>query len=306
MWFEIRKSIVTFFLHLMGCLPLRVHYFNSRWISFLIERVFKYRIWSVDDNLAHAFPEKSPQQRLEIRHEFYRHFTRIFLEALWFGTCKNPKKLRKASIVTVKNPELLKKLYDNSPSVMILSAHTGNWELTGGFIVYCAEKGIEFNEDVFVVVYRKLNNKLFDKIMIENRTAPIRDENFSGVLESRQVLRYILKNRDNKRIYDFITDQRPYFTKAEDKNLPKVNFMNRECSVMTASAEIACKGGMSVVYMRVMEERPGHYTMEFVPITENASGMDHMDIIHQYYKLLEDDIRKQPYNYLWSHNRWAW
>lgn len=303
MWFDIRKSIVTFFLHLIGCLPLRVHYFNSKWVSFILEKVVRYRVKLVDVNIACAFPEKSKEERLRIRHQFYGHFTRIFLEALWFGTCKNPDKLRKASVVTVKNPELLQRLYDSSPSVMVLSAHTGNWELMGGFNTYCAAKGVTFDDNAFVVVYRKLNNKIFDKIMIENRTAPILDKNFNGVLESKQVLRYMIKNRNQRRIYDFITDQRPYFTQYES---PRVTFMHRQCSVMSSSAEIACKFGMSVLYLRMMEESIGHYSIELVPITENASGMDYMDIIHQYYKLLEDDLHEQPYNYLWSHNRWAW
>lgn len=303
MWFKVKKSIVSFLLHLFGSLPLRVHYFNARWIAVLLEKVVKYRVDLVDENLSFAFPEKSPEERLQIRHEFYRHFARIFLEAMWFGTCHDGRKLRRAGIVTALNPEDLVRLYESAPSVMILSAHTGNWELIGGMNSYSPKSEEMFDEDTWVVVYRKLNNKIFDSIMLENRTAPLHNRNFEGALESKKVLRYMLQHRNDKRVYDFIADQRPYFSQYDT---PKIEFMNRRCSVMSASSEIACKFGMAVVYLRMKELHEGKYTMEFVTICEDASKMDYMDIIKQYYKLLEDDLRDQPYNYLWTHNRWAW
>jgi len=44
--------------------------------------------------------------------------------------------------------------------------------------------------------------------------------------------------------------------------------------------------------------------MTAVPIAENASESTVSDIMTQYYKLLEEDLREQPWNYLWTHKRW--
>lgn len=288
-------------LRLAGRLPLRIHYFNSIWLSWLIEKVVKYRVALVDDNLKHAFPEKSEEERLQIRHEFYRHFARIFVEAIWFGACRNARRLRRSGIVNIVNPELLADLYEKSPSVMMMTAHTGNWELFGGVSSYTPGKEGILDEDAFVVVYRELSDKVFDQIMLKNRTAPLKNKNWDGAIETKKILRYIISHRNSKKIYNFITDQKPYL---DQYNYPVINFMNRDCRVMTASAEIATRFGMSVVYLRMMEQKAGKYTIELIPICEDASNMDPMDIVREYYRLLEADLRSQPYNYLWTHNRW--
>ena len=62
---------------------------------------------------------------------------------------------------------------------------------------------------------------------------------------------------------------------------------------------------MSVAYLTMRREGRGHYVMRYVPICENASRMEVQDIMQQYYRLLEADIRQQPENYLWTHQRFA-
>lgn len=294
------KPVVVFFLRLIGYLPLSIHYFNSVWIAFIIEHIVRYRTRLVDKNLEHSFPEKSVKERKKIRHEFYRHFTRIFLEAIWFGSCRNPERLRRSKIAKMVNPEYLNELFEQSPSIMLMCAHTGNWELFGGVTNYSPDVPLKMTMDNFVVVYRRLKNVMFDEIMKENRKAPITTE-FDGIVESKNILRYVLKHREGKKLYAFITDQKPYF--PNEGNL-KVNFMNKECTSMTASAGLANKFDMACVYVRMREERWGRYTIEFVPIAEKASTMDPDDMIRRYYELLEEDLKAQPYNYLWSHNRW--
>ena len=50
--------------------------------------------------------------------------------------------------------------------------------------------------------------------------------------------------------------------------------------------------------------RKGGYDIEYIPICEDASKMSVEEMIDRYYKLLEEDLRIQPFNYLWTHNRW--
>ena len=52
-------------------------------------------------------------------------------------------------------------------------------------------------------------------------------------------------------------------------------------------------------------DRQGHYLMRYTPICEDASKMSVQEMMDRYYKLLEEDIRKQPENYLWTHQRFA-
>ena len=115
------------------------------------------------------------------------------------------------------------------------------------------------------------------------------------------MVRYVFEHRAEKKIYNFITDQHPYF---KSKDFLVVNFMHRDCDSMRGAAALACKFGMAVCYMGMPSDSRGHYKIEYTTIADDASDMDPDDIMRQYYKLLEKDLQAQPWNYLWTHNRW--
>ena len=300
MLYKIGKFLLQGFIKLIGKCPLGFHHFNARWIGWCIENVFKYRTGLVEVNLANAFPEKSQLDRDTIKHQFYVHFAKIFLEAAWFSAC-NKERLRKSHIAEIINPELLNRLYDQRPSIMIMSSHSGNWEIMGGACNYSYKEDFHFNDLDICSVYRQLSNQMMNEIMEDIRLAVISDRKaFTGYMESRNVLRYVFKNKDKKKIYLFTTDQRPYFSGSDHM---KVTFMNRPCYAMSASAGVAKKFGMAVVYQRMLE-RKGGYDIEYIPICEDASKMSVEEMVDKYYRLLEEDLRTQPYNYLWTHNRW--
>ena len=300
MLYKIRKFLLQGFIKLIGMCPLGFHHFNARWIGWCIENVFKYRTGLVEVNLANAFPEKSQLDRDKIKHQFYVHFAKIFLEAAWFSAC-DKERLRKSHIAEIINPELLNRLYDQRPSIMIMSSHSGNWEIMGGACNYSYKEDFHFSDLDICSVYRQLSNQMMNEIMEDIRLAVISDRKaFTGYMESRNVLRYVFKNKDKKKIYLFTTDQRPYFSGSDHM---KVTFMNRPCYAMSASAGVAKKFGMAVVYQRMLE-RKGGYDIEYIPICEDASKMSVEEMVDKYYRLLEEDLRTQPYNYLWTHNRW--
>ena len=46
------------------------------------------------------------------------------------------------------------------------------------------------------------------------------------------------------------------------------------------------------------------YRMTIVPICEHAAGEDPLDLMQRYFRLLQEDLECQPWNYLWTHKRW--
>lgn len=288
---------------LFALLPLKVHYCLSGVLAFLAEKIFRYRVSLVQENLERSFPARDQAWIKDIRHKFYRHFADVIAETVWFGGCRKPERLRRARLVELANPEEVNRLYAKAPGVMVLMSHAGNWELIGGIGSYdYSGNPTCIQEDTFCVVYLKQSNPSWDRFLKRNRTAPLIDpEGYEGYLESREVVRYVFDHRDQKKIYNFITDQHPYF---KSKDFLVVNFMHRDCDSMRGAASLACKFGMAVCYMGMPCERRGHYRIEYTTITEDASAMPADDIMREYYKLLEADIEAQPWNYLWTHNRW--
>ena len=289
-------------LRLLGMLPLRVHYALGRFASWLAEKVVRYRVDVVDGNLARCFPEKSDAERLAIRKEFYRHFGEILAETVWFGACRNAKRLRRQRLVEVDNPEVAARLFETAPSLVVMYSHCGNWELYGGIESY-SDSALPFTEQNFCVVYRELSSKVWNDIMRDNRFAPLHDrEHFPGYIETRDIIRYAFAHRDEKKVYNLNTDQRPYF--ASPANLD-IEFLGQPVKTMTGGAALARKFGMAVAYLSMRRDRRGHYTLHYTTLCEDASQVPVETVMKQYYALLESDIREQPANYLWTHRRFA-
>ena len=290
-------------LRLLGRLPLGWHRRWGRRIGKFVGKTLRYRTDVVMTNLARCFPEKTYDELREISRQFYCHFGTTLTEMIWFGACrgdKGRKRLVDSHIVELTNPEELNRLYSGATQIMILQAHTGNWELIGGIRNYSYGEPVLITPEAFAVTYNQLSSGLWNQIMAENRTAPVQDQGFEGYVESSQVLRFALSKRGQKFGYSFITDQYPYTRGTH----PTVDFMHRPTQTMTGAAALACKMDMAVAYLRYRCRPEGGYTMTIVPICEHAGGQDPLEIMQRYYSLLQEDLELQPWNYLWTHKRW--
>lgn len=297
-----KVRLVGAWMRLHGLLPLWYHRAWGRVLGWLVGSVIGYRKKVVQDNLKLCFPQKSPQELRRIQKRFYRHFATTLTETIWFGACRGPKgraRLHRSHIVEITNPEELNRLYAGARQIMILQSHTGNWELIGGIREYSYGPELSITPEAFAVTYLWLHSPLWQTLMEENRTAPVADLGFKGYVEAGAVMRYVLEHRDRKFGYSFITDQYPY----NDYHKPVV-FMGRPTLMMTGAASLACKLDMAVVYLRYECREEGGYRMTFVPLAEHAGQEDPVDLMNQYFKLLEEDLEKQPWNYLWTHKRW--
>lgn len=295
--------LLKLFFFPLSKLPLRVHYFLAGGLAWIAGSLVRYRKSDIIINLSRAFPEKNYREIKELTKDFYRHFADIFAEAVWFGGCRNPERLRKARIMEVVNPEVLEPFKTGDRSIMVMYSHCGNWELFGGIENYFPAGESPFNEQNFCVVYRKMSSAAWDAFFRDNRFAPLHDrKHFEGYLESKSVVRYVLEHRAEKKCYNVNTDQRPYYNGSDNI---EVSFLGQRCRTMSASAALARKFAMPVFFLR-MDIAPGrgHYQLKYVPLCEDASKLSVQEIMDKYYALLEEEIREQPANYLWSHRRW--
>ena len=196
----------------------------------------------------------------------------------------------------------LKAAYENSPGVVLLNSHFGNWELTGGFLSYDyrpeAERRNLFSLDDMAVVYKPLKSRMWDEIMCDNRCAPILRDGFKGYVPTEKVLRFAVGHGDRKMLYVFPTDQCPYKGAASNDT---VDFMHQPTKTMLGGASIAHKFGYSVLYMSIAPVSKGRYEWGFTEICRDASKMTPHEIMQRYYELLQADIEKYPTGYLWSH-----
>ena len=298
----LRVNIVRGLIRALSLLPLKFHYFMGDVLSWIAKKVVRYRSLVVAMNLSRSFPTLKYHDIKRIYNDFYSHLGEIFAETIWFGG-SSYRRLVKSGIVTLTNPELLNEIYENTPSMTVLSTHCGNWELLGGLPGYQSPSGgkISVPETAITVVYKKMSNPVSDRVFALNRVAPLQLVGTECEVESNNILRYSLKHKDERRMYIYPTDQAPY---AGASPFPIGTFLNQETNAMMGSVGVACKLSHSVVYMKMKRVQRGKYEMTFVPICFDASKTTPEDIMKRYYELLEEEIKETPHNWLWTHNRW--
>jgi len=253
-------------------------------------------------NLSRCFPEKKYDELKAICKRFYIHFATVLTESIWFGACRGPRgreRLHRAHLVEIVHQKEFLDLYKRCPQIMVLQAHSGNWEIFGGIGQYGYDGPMEVDVSAMAVTYHRLSSPLWESVMAHNRPAPVLDQGFHGYVASDNILRFVLENKEKKFLYNFIADQYPYSGTGSE-----IDFMHQKTRVTTAAAKLAVKLDMAVVYLRYQCREEGGYSITFVPITEHAGGQDALEITKQYYKLLEEDLEQQPWNYLWTHKRW--
>lgn len=295
-----KKRLITALMHLVAKLPLSVQHFNAYIVGFIARYIVRYRYKVVKDNVEKAFPENSSKDNKRIINDFYLHFGQIVCEMIWFGGCDG-KRLHRSHIVEIVNPEEANRLSETAKGVIVLCSHSGNWELYGGIPYYnYTEKDFSIGFDNAGVVYRKLRNPMWDEIFKANRIAC--HKTFENLVESSNIIRHILTHMDKKMFYFMVTDQWPYFTAP---SYIMVDFMGRKTRTMSGGAAVAQKYHLAVCYLSITRRKGNrNYSFEFKTICDDASQKSVQEIMDEYYSLLEQDIRKDPGNYLWSHRRW--
>ena len=296
-------SLVRVLLWPVSILPLGFHRSCGRAVGRIAGSLLGYRRDVVLTNISRCFPEMNYDEVSAQCELFYRHFGTLICEALWFGSTRNTRRLRKADPVHISGGELLEKYRKEGKSVIIAFSHSGNWELLGGYQTYIELNGLEgaYPEKDMHIVYRRLASKVWNDFMNSNRIAPAGKDGESQMLESFEVLRYVISHRRESKAYVFMTDQYPY---SDSSRVPLDNFFGMSTVSMDGAFAIAHRLGLPMLYMYMRQNEDRSYTLELSELCPDASKQDKDALMRSYYALLERDIRTQPWNYLWTHKRW--
>ena len=273
-------------VYLLSYLPYWALYFISDVLFVVVFYLLDYRKKVVYSNIRGSFPEKSDAEIKKIVRDFYRHFCDVTVETIKFLTVSEKEIKKRFKIL---NPELINDLYDQGRSVIMYCAHIGNWEYMASTPLWVKHKVTTF--------YQPLSNGYFDDLLYVSR-------NGFGVQPIASAKGYKLlmdyKRKGVLTLSIIIGDQSPR------RGGPKhwVNFLNRETAFLIGGGRIAHKTGQAVVFPIHTKVKRGYYEFEFVPIVGDHPAANGEEIIDKYAVQLEQAIRKQPYNWLWTHKRW--
>ncbi|MBS1510718.1 MAG: lipid A biosynthesis acyltransferase [Bacteroidetes bacterium] len=270
-------------LYLISLLPFFVLYLLSDGISFLLARVFKYRYDVVLHNLSIAFPEKTDKERKKIARQFYSYFTDSFIESLKLISLSKKQLLKRSA----GSFELINELIDKGYNINIMAGHQFNWEYAN--LLYSMHLKVPF-----VGVYMPIGNKVFNKIFLDIRsrygTVLISATEFKN--ESAAVFKkqYMLA---------LAADQNPGCA----TNAYWLNFFGRPVPFIMGPERGAIKNDAAVVYVGFKKIKRGYYHFETTLLAEHSASTAVGELTCKYRNILEQTIRQDPPNYLWSHRR---
>ncbi len=277
--------LISGFFYLLSLLPFWLLYIISDIIFIILYYIFRYRRKVVDENLFHAFPEKSAQERASIRIKYYRYLTDLIVESLKLLTISDAE-VRKR--VFVPNPDLITDYFSEGQSVLGILGHYGNWEMG-------ALRFSQLFDERRIIVYKPLSNKFFDNVVIRMRSR------FGATLvDMKSTMRKLISYRNERTITVLVGDQTP--AKPEIKYF--TNFLNQPTAVFLGVEKLAKLTNSVVVFCDIRRIRRGHYQCKFIPMFKNPKETNEYEITHAHVKYLEEVIREKPEYWLWSHRRW--
>lgn len=273
-------------VELFRLIPFPVLYLLSDALAFLLRVLVGYRRGVIHSNLQRAFPEKNESEIRQIARKTYRNLTDITLETIKSQTASVTEIQRRCRTV---NPELVTQCMDEGRSVILAGSHTGNWEYAGLTLPLSLSRNM-------VGVYKPLTNKYIDKFMGLKRMR-------GGIVLAAmdEVLNQMRKNKnDASWSYMLIADQSP----SSRKRAHWVEFFGRTTAALPGVDVLARNFDMPVFAYRIKRIRRGYYEINFEALCLNPSETKETEITKTYTQRLEQEIRSEPENWLWSHKRW--
>jgi KDO2-lipid IV(A) lauroyltransferase len=276
-------------LRLLAWTPLPLLYVYGDILHFFTFYVFRWRVGVARRNLAAAFPGMPEGERESILRQNFRNLARTLMEAIWGSRASGEELMRR---VAFENPEVIEKYKAAQQSVVLLTAHTCNWEWL--LLAAGARFGIPID-----AVYKTLRLQVVDAFTRDMRSRfggnPIPFENF--VFE-------LLKRAGQARAYGLLADQTPV------KRMPKywTKFLNQDTAFFLGPERIARYLDAPVLYVEMKRAGVGKYSVKLhvlaePPYEDEDAGVK---IAEAYARGLEATIRAHPADWLWIHNKWKY
>ncbi|MGB5818019.1 MAG: lysophospholipid acyltransferase family protein, partial [Saonia sp.] len=146
-------------------------------------------------------------------------------------------------------------------------------------------------------VYQKIGNTYFDALIRR-----IRGQWNNTPITQQEMVKTVIRNHQNNinGVYGVVSDQSPQVSRAQYWS----KFMGIKVPIHNGADILARKLDLAVVFLKTTKVKRGYYEVEFIPITTSGKATKKNEIIDQFLRETEKQIRERPELYLWTHKRW--
>jgi KDO2-lipid IV(A) lauroyltransferase len=127
----------------------------------------------------------------------------------------------------------------------------------------------------------------------------LRTRNGSKLIAMKDTYRGMIANKNGINATAFLSDQTP-----QPGHAYWTTFLNQDTPVFKGLALIAKKMKLPIVFSTMKKVKRGYYEMVSEVLIEKPEDFDDDQLSEMYIRRLEQDIKRQPEIWLWSHKRW--
>lgn len=271
----------------VACLPARWAQALGRGAGWVLAHGMRLRRTYVLEVLARSFPEKTPDEHRAIYAAMCRHQALNLVEILRFAGGRE-EEIR--ARIEVSGEEVVKQALERGKGVLVLIAHFGNYDLMGLF----ASRLLGYP---VTIITKTLKNQRLNELWWE-----LRQKAGLKTLPSHNAYRACVRALRRNELVGFMLDQ----------NRPSgqgvfVNFFGKPASTTPGLAMMSAQTGAPVVPVFMRRRPDGRHVLEALPVIEPPPDRKEETLracTAAYTKIIEDEIRRDPAQWMWLHKRW--
>ena len=235
----------------------------------------------INKNL-NIFSLKVPEiNRKKIISDMWANYGKTFIEYIFLNQLRKNK-----SQITILGEDNLSKIIEQKKPVIFVSGHFANFELMSMEIT---KRNIKL-----ATIYRPLNNLFLNPFMEFLRENYVcKNQIKKGMKGVRNAIEYIKKGYS----IALMIDQR--VSEGE-----KINFFDKEALTTTLPAQLSIKFDLVIMPVFIQREINDNFTIEFHKPINNKNFKNKIELTKELNNILEKMIKKNPSQWIWTHNRW--
>ncbi len=239
--------------------------------------------FKIQKNLEISLIGNSYQERKIIINNMWTNYGRIFAEYMFIKKFRNNGLSKNIEIIGQNILEEIKK--DKKP-VIFISGHFNNFELMA---MHLEKSGIDL-----AAIYRPLNNKFLNPIMERIRKKYICKKQIKkGISGTKEILKYFKTGSS----IALMVDQRVSEGISCD-------FFSRKAFTTTIPAQFVKKFNCKIVPIYIERIKHSQFRLEILKPLNFSKNEDIHLITTHINKTIEGMIKKNPEQWIWTHDRW--
>jgi KDO2-lipid IV(A) lauroyltransferase len=237
----------------------------------------------IEKNILFAFSNADQEFKKIIKNKMWKSYGKIFAEYVFI---KHFRKINSEKYLEIKGQEILEKIKTSNDPVVFVSGHFDNFELMA---MHIEKSGVDL-----AAIYRPLNNNFLNPIMENIRKKYIcRKQIKKGVSGTKEILKHFKSGTS----LALMIDQRV------TQGIKSLLF-GSEAFTTTIPAQFVKKFNCKIVPIYIERKNNENFRLEIMEPMSFENNQSVENITLKLNQLLEKMIIRNPYQWIWSHNRW--